>query len=563
MKFRIRRLTLGALGILLLVALFAALAPLSLRTDNATYAQTETTAVLPAPSLTADAKGANAVELNWTAVPGAARYHIALYTVADGHQRLDDVVAPATTYTHPELTAGTTYYYWVRALSAAGKRGEWSDRKGATASDEQSSTPTPTPASNATPTPTATPAATASPTATATPGLNATATPTVLPTATATPTSNATPTATASTQTTATPTLTPAVTGKLPAPALTADAKGMNAVELNWTAVAGAARYHLALYTVADGHQRLDDVVAPTTTYTHPSLTAGTTYYYWVRAASASGEEGEWSVRMHATASATQSSTATPTLASNATATPTVMPTATATPASTPTPTPTATASTQPTATPTLTPNITGKLPAPALTADAKGANAVELNWTAVSGAARYHLALFTVADGHQRLDDVVAPATTFTHPDLTAGRTYYYWVRGVSAAGEEGDWSERKHATVAAAPSPTATPTVTPAPADRERAALIALYNATGGANWRRSVNWLSNEPLSTWSGVYTDENGHVTTLSPLRKQVERVSPGSERSHLPDQPVPLSQPVERTSPRPERPHQPDAPGHC
>ena len=112
MKFRIRRLTLGALGILLLVALFAALAPLSLRTDNATYAQTETTAVLPAPTLSAEAKGANAVELNWTAVPGAARYNLALYTVADGHQRLDDVVAPATTYTHPELTAGRTYYYW-------------------------------------------------------------------------------------------------------------------------------------------------------------------------------------------------------------------------------------------------------------------------------------------------------------------------------------------------------------------------------------------------------------------------------------------------------------------
>ena len=314
----------------------------------------------------------------------------------------------------------------------------------------------------------------------------------------------------------------------------------MNAVELNWTAVAGAARYHLALYTVADGHQRLDDVVAPTTTYTHPSLTAGTTYYYWVRAASASGEEGEWSVRMHATASATQSSTATPTLASNATATPTVMPTATATPASTPTPTPTATASTQPTATPTLTPNITGKLPAPALTADAKGANAVELNWTAVSGAARYQLWVFTTADGQRSLAYVAPPATTYTHPDLTAGRTYYYWVRALSAAGEEGDWSVRKHATPSDEQSPTATPTttptttatatatpasnatatptatatVTPTPPDRERAALIALYNATGGANWRRSVNWLSNEPLSTWFNVITNDNGHVTSL-------------------------------------------------
>ena len=307
MKLRKRRLTLGALGILLLVALFAALAPLSLRTDNATYAQTETTAPLPAPTLTAEAKGANAVELNWTAVDGAARYNLALYTEADGHQRLEDVVAPATTYTHPDLITGRTYYYWVRGVSAAGEDGEWSERKHATASDEQSTTATPT----------ATPAstATATPTTTATPASNATATPTATPTTTPTTTltPTPTPTATASTQTTATPTLTPAVTGKLPAPALTADAKGANAVELNWTAVAGAARYHLALYTEADGHQRLEDVDAPATTFTHPDLTAGRTYYYWVRAVRASGEEGEWSERKHATASDEQSSTATPT----------------------------------------------------------------------------------------------------------------------------------------------------------------------------------------------------------------------------------------------------------
>ena len=40
---------------------------------------------------------------------------------------------------------------------------------------------------------------------------------------------------------------------------------------------------------------------------------------------------------------------------------------------------------------------------------------------------------------------------------------------------------------------------------ADRE--ALVALYDATGGTNWTNNTNWLSNEPLSEWYGVETDE--------------------------------------------------------
>ena len=309
MNFRTRILTARPSRIIFLVLILAALFPLSLGTDSATYAQTETADALPAPALTAEAKGANAVELNWTAVAGAARYKLALYTVADGHQHLEDVVAPAATFRHPDLTTGRTYYYWVRAVNEAGEEGGWSDRKEATPSDEQMSTPTPT----ATPTATATPTPTTTPTATATPASNATATPT------------ATESTQTTAQTTATPTLTPAVTSKLPAPALTAEAEGANALELNWTAVAGAARYNLALYTVADGHQRLDDVVAPTSTFRHTDLTAGRTYYYWVRAVSAAGEEGEWSDRKDATPSDEQLSTATPTATpvSNATATPT------------------------------------------------------------------------------------------------------------------------------------------------------------------------------------------------------------------------------------------------
>ena len=46
------------------------------------------------------------------------------------------------------------------------------------------------------------------------------------------------------------------------------------------------------------------------------------------------------------------------------------------------------------------------------------------------------------------------------------------------------------------------------------DRAALVALYNATNGPNWTNNSNWLSSAPLSNWYGVTTDTNGRVTIL-------------------------------------------------
>ena len=46
------------------------------------------------------------------------------------------------------------------------------------------------------------------------------------------------------------------------------------------------------------------------------------------------------------------------------------------------------------------------------------------------------------------------------------------------------------------------------------DKAALTALYNATGGANWTPNTNWTSDEPLSSWSGVTTNSDGRVTRL-------------------------------------------------
>ena len=58
------------------------------------------------------------------------------------------------------------------------------------------------------------------------------------------------------------------------------------------------------------------------------------------------------------------------------------------------------------------------------------------------------------------------------------------------------------------------ATPSPPAAAVTSDRDALVALYEATDGANWTNSENWLSEQPLDEWWGVTTDGQGRVTNL-------------------------------------------------
>ena len=49
---------------------------------------------------------------------------------------------------------------------------------------------------------------------------------------------------------------------------------------------------------------------------------------------------------------------------------------------------------------------------------------------------------------------------------------------------------------------------------AETDRAALIALYNATDGPNWTNNDKWLSDQPLGEWYGVGTNLDGRVDFL-------------------------------------------------
>ena len=74
---------------------------------------------------------------------------------------------------------------------------------------------------------------------------------------------------------------------------------------------------------------------------------------------------------------------------------------------------------------------------------------------------------------------------------------------------------------------APTATGARATAPpaasgsAETDREALVALYNAAAGPNWNSNNNWLTDEPIGEWSGVTTDDNGHVTELDLVSNQL------------------------------------------
>ncbi|MDE0340328.1 MAG: fibronectin type III domain-containing protein [Caldilineaceae bacterium] len=274
---------------------------------------------------------------------------------------------------------------------------------------------------------------------------------------------------------------------KLPAPLLVATASSATTIELSWSEMIGAARFELFSWWANDpGWQLLDDSL-DRASYTHGGLTPGWTYYYAIRAIGSNGLEGEWSNTPHAAVPYVQA--------------PTASPTASPTPTTTPTPS----LSLAPTSTPTATPIVTSRLPAPTLTITETLTTSFELSWTYDSRADRYELLTWWAPLPAWQTVDSNLKETSFVHLGLVPGRTYYYAIRAVDSQGVGGEWSAFPSATV---------PTATQMTEAAQREALVALYHATGGANWTQSNNWLTSEPISTWYGVTVDPNGRVTEL-------------------------------------------------
>ena len=69
---------------------------------------------------------------------------------------------------------------------------------------------------------------------------------------------------------------------------------------------------------------------------------------------------------------------------------------------------------------------------------------------------------------------------------------------------------------------------TTDPGPGTTDRAALVALYNATDGGNWANNFGWLSDAPLEEWYGVTTDSDGRVTSIDLRENSLTGQIPGS-----------------------------------
>ncbi len=116
--------------------------------------------------------------------------------------------------------------------------------------------------------------------------------------------------------------------------------------------------------------------------------------------------------------------------------------------------------------------------------------------------------------------DDAAGTEVRITAQRLADGRTEF----ALREREADGEWSERLLPRARFFPAAASvgrwlvsTPLTVSLPESEvspDRAALIALYNASGGASWITGTNWLSDRPLDEWHGVTMDSDGRVAEL-------------------------------------------------
>jgi len=248
----------------------------------------------------------------------------------------------------------------------------------------------------------------------------------------------------------------PAQSQALSAPELIAATSGSTAIDVRWNPVAGAVRYELWTWWDREiGWQQLGGLSLTGTAFSHANLSPGRTFYYTAAAIDSDDVRGAWSAQINVT------------LPTSATA-----------------------------------------LPAPTITVTSTETATVEISWSGVTGAGSYQLWEWKDAvSDWERLDEGDLTGTSYVRMGATPGQTCYYAIAAVNSNGNLGAWSQVVSVLVSDAPA-------NPHLAD-ERAALVALYQSTDGANWAQKDNWLSSASVATWYGVKTDDEGRVQELT------------------------------------------------
>ena len=149
------------------------------------------------------------------------------------------------------------------------------------------------------------------------------------------------------------------------------------------------------------------------------------------------------------------------------------------------------------------------------------GSTAINLTWDPVPGATYYRIGWVVyedvapiIASGGDWLEhfafiDIANRGQTeHTIARLTPGLQYAFIV-----AGNDGRYGTPQWPPASAWQFMTPS-VVQPTGPEADWAALITLYNATGGANWTNRSGWLTDAPMGEWDGVTTDESGRVVRL-------------------------------------------------
>ena len=162
---------------------------------------------------------------------------------------------------------------------------------------------------------------------------------------------------------------------------------------------------------------------------------------------------------------------------------------------------------------------VTPKVPGPPVNpaATPEGTESISLTWRpptsngsgAISG---YQLEVSEDGVRWSPLDAVGPLTTSYTHTGLSPQSARRYRVAAVNPVGL-GEWSVVFSATTDPVTTLPVEPPVSGSP-EGDRIALAAFYHATGGRDWERNDNWLTNAPLGEWYRVTTDSEGRVTQL-------------------------------------------------
>ena len=443
------------------------------------------------------------VNLNWNAVSGASYYWVRYsHRSFSGWRSLPSTYG--TSASHSGLIRGETYDYTVCTINAFRLCVIGSSSPAISVTIPRLPTATPRPPTATPRPPTATPrpptATPRPPTATPRPPTATPRPPTATPrppTATPRP-----PTATPRppTATPRPPTATPrppiatprpptATPSPLAVPVVTAHASA-NQVVVSWKRISGANQYDAWWWANrGDGWQRLA-LDTTETSVIHRGVTAGTTYWYSVRAENAHGARSDWSTNVSVTVPS-----------------PTNTPTAISTP----------------------------RAPSLSIRLDLLTQNS--LSWTGIGVPVSYYSIERNIPSESSGWSEIgTSVVTSYTDTDVDTGQTYQYRVRAMASINNPiGDWSNWFTRTLPAStprPMPVPpTPTSTPTPPAKPHS--VGEHVGCFGSEltcfpflwpWEETwVTWVSNLVLSADFQNYGHFDVHISKMTGSTAEYQR----------------------------------------